>query len=174
MGKAGLVFGLVMVLAGCSTTHTPRSERAEFRGGAISISYSKDGEFQSLRSKATAKVTSNLPSALDEAITVATLRARRQIVEFLKIEIESDQFIKVLTNSSQKSDQANSVRDLSTVRSDIGYSVREDLRQKSKGFVQGSYIVSEEFDPENKLVSVTVGFGTAERGALTALKNYVK
>lgn len=168
-----LILG-VGLLSGCATVDIKKESKIELNGGAITISYSKDGEFLALESRAIAKVTSTLPSARDEAATVATLKARRQIVEFLKTDIESEQFLKTLTSSNQKSDDSDGLAKQTSVKADIGYTIRETLRQKSSGVIQGSYVISEKYDPSTGVVIVTVGLGKPEKNALVQLRNYLQ
>ena len=175
MRNATLIIVLgVHLMSGCATVDLKKESRIELNGGAITISYSKDGEFLSLESRAIAKVTSSLPNARDEAATIATLRARRQIVEFLKTDIESEQFLKTVTNSDQKSDESDGLAKAKSVRADISYTLRESLRQRSSGVIQGSYVISEKYDPSANVITVKVGVGKPEKNALAQLRNYLQ
>jgi len=168
-----LVFLVIAIaLQGCTTVDKDKERRVELNGGAITISYGKNGEFISLESKAIARVTSSLPGARDEAATVATLRARRQIVEFLKSDLDSEQQIKTQSNSAQKSNESQAGINSRSIDADISYSVRETLRQRSAGVIQGSFIVSERFDQMSNTVIVVVAIGKAERSTLVDLRNY--
>ena len=94
---------LVLVVA-CSTAKkesvdSQNKVTSTFQGGGIKISYTKDGEFDYLTSTASAPVTSELLSARDEAITVATVKARRQISEFINTEVQSERFIQTISKS---------------------------------------------------------------------------
>jgi len=171
--KTALVL-MMYLLSGCATTDIKNENKVELNGGAITITYSKDGEFRSLESRAIAKVTSSLPSARDEAATVATLKARRQIIEFFKTDIESEQLLKTLTSSNQKSEDLGKQLNESSVKADVSYTLRETLRQKSSGIIQGSYVISEKYDPSSNLVTVTVGVGKSERSALANLRSYLQ
>jgi len=95
---------IILFLSACSTTKKNSAEvSSEFLGGSIKVTYSKSGEFESLSSIASVKVTSELPSAKEEAVSIATVRARRQISEFFNTEVNSERFVTTVTKTLQDS-----------------------------------------------------------------------
>ena len=80
LGFLALIAG-ILTLTACQSSSPLSQEEKNLQTllGGITVTYKKSGEFDSLSSVATAPVVSDLPSAKDEAATVATLRARRQI-----------------------------------------------------------------------------------------------
>lgn len=142
---------------------------SEFLGGDIKVTYSKSGEFESLASSASVKVISDLSSAKEEAVSVATVRARRQISEFLKTEVESERFVTTVTKSLQESDAVSGVS-ASTVNSKIAMDMKETIRQKSESLLKGTFVESEKFDTSSKVVTVTVKTGVKETGVANTVR----
>jgi hypothetical protein len=138
-------------------------------GGEIKVVYNKSGEFESLISTATAKVMSELPSAKDEAVTVATVKARRQISEFLKTEVDSERFVSTITKSIQESDAVGG-SNMSSVNAKIATEVKETIKQKSESLLKGTYVESESHDAKSNSVVVTIRTGSKEVGVVGTIK----
>ena len=81
-----IIFFLSLLVVACTNIAEKEVEKAkaliktEFLGGGITVTY----DVKSMTSTSTSKVTSKLPSAVDEAFKIATLKARRQIAEFIE------------------------------------------------------------------------------------------
>jgi hypothetical protein len=78
MLKQLLVVSATVVLTACGTFggSKPGEEKpitSEFLGGNIKVTYTMGGEFESISSTNTVKVTSSLPYATDEAFTVGNI-----------------------------------------------------------------------------------------------------
>ena len=64
-----LIAFIILFVSACSFTPEPQAQnvkaliKTEFLGGGLTIAYDEDGEFQSITSVSTSKVTSKLPSA---------------------------------------------------------------------------------------------------------------
>ncbi len=159
-------------IAGCSSTKKSDSVESTFIGGDLIITYDKRGEFESIRSKATANVTTDLPNSKDQAISIATLKARRQISEFLKVDIQSERFLVTISKSLQEANLENQIGD-SKEGSKIAYNLRESIRQRSNSILQGTYLQSESFNPETKLVTVVISAGKKENKLLKDVKKSV-
>ena len=165
--KSLVIALLVVSLSACSTLGDKRVEgtesvTAEFMGGDLKVKFNKDGKFESLQSAGTARVTSTLPSATEEAFIVATMRAKQQIVEFMKNELEGDKFANTATNSLQKSQAFSGLSSNNEVNSKIAYQVQENIRSKSKAILQGVYVESKKFDTATNTVRVVVKTGTKD------------
>lgn len=156
--KIALVSAVVL-LSACSTFTSkvdgPNSVTAEFIGGDLKVTFTKDGQFESLQSAGTARVTSTLPSATEDAFIVATLRAKQQIVEFMKEEVEGDRFTNTLTKSLQDGNDING-QVMNEINTKIARDVQENIRSKSKAILQGVYVDSKKFDNSTNTVRVTV------------------
>lgn len=169
MKKAIFLTSFLMCMTACTTTSDRSKLSADFMGGEIKVVYNKSGEFESLISTATAKVTSELQSAKDEAVTVATVKARRQISEFLKTEVDSERFVSTITKSIQESDAVGG-SNMSSVNAKIATEVKETVKQKSESLLKGTYVESESYDAKNNLVVVTIRTGTKEVGVVGTIK----
>jgi hypothetical protein len=169
------VLGTVLSLTACQTpSSTPQSEQSlQTLLGGITVTYKKSGEFDSLTSSASAPVVSELPSAKDEAVTVATLRARRQISEFLNTDISSEKFTETVTSSLQQSSEIVGTQDR-TVTTKIATQLRESIKQKSAAILRGSVVESQIYDPQKKTVTVTVSTGTKTTGTSRQLETLMK
>ena len=164
---------LSVMLIGCSSLDTTSNViTSDFIGGDLKVVYNKKGEFESISSKATAYVTNNLPNSRDQAVTIATLKARRQIAEFLKTEIQSERFLVTVSKSVQDTEITNQVGD-NKESANIAYKVRESIRQRSNAILQGTYLQSENFNPDTKIVTVVVSAGTKENKLMKDVKKAV-
>jgi len=164
---------LLLLVVACSTAKkesvdSKNKVTSTFQGGGIKISYTKDGEFDYMTSTASAPVTSELLSARDEAITVATVKARRQISEFINTEVQSERFIQTISKSVQEA-SADSVTDKST-KSNIAYDVRESIKQKSTAILEGTFVENESYDANSRLVIVTVRASKKDAGLAKSIK----
>ena len=157
------VVSTVVLLSACSTLTSkvdgPDSVTAEFMGGDIKVTFNKDGQFESLQSAGTARVTSTLPSATEDAFVIATLRAKQQIAEFMKEEVEGDRFTNTLSDNLQKGSDING-QVVNEVNTNIAKQVQENIKSKSKAILQGVYVESKKFDNSTNTVRVTVKTGT--------------
>jgi len=154
----------IMFVTGCSTFSDKKDEpkvNTDFMGGAIKISYTLMGDFESLTSSGTAKVTSTLPSAVDEAYLIATLQARRQLVEFMKVEVENSSFIKAVAESLQEGVNTNNLPN-NKVTSKIASDLQDNIRQKSKAILTGTYVFDRSYDSGTRTVKVVVKTGVKD------------
>ena len=163
MLKKFALVSTVVLLSACSTLTSkvdgPDSVVAEFMGGDIKVTFNKDGQFESIQSAGTARVTSTLPSATEDAFIVASLRAKQQIAEFMKEEVEGDRFTNTLTDNIQNGSDING-QIINEVNSKIAKQVQETIKSKSKVILQGVYVESKKFDNSSNTVRVTVKSGT--------------
>jgi hypothetical protein len=164
---------LAVILIGCTSISSDnRKLTSEFVGGDLKVTYNKKGEFESISSKATAYVTNDLPNTRDQAVTIATLKARRQIAEFLKTEVQSERFLVTVSKSIQDTETVNQAGD-NKESAKIAYNVRESIRQRSSAILQGTYLQSESFNPDTKIVTVVVSAGTKENTLMKSVKKAV-
>ena len=170
-----ILFVTIFLLGACSPTPEPEAQKVkapiktEFLGGGLTIAYDEDGEFQSITSVSTSKVTSTLPSAVEEALKIATLKARRQIAEFINTEVQSDRFTSSISDSLQAAQTLNDDT-TSKLRNTIALKVRENITQKSSQILKGTFVQSEKHDAEKDQVIVTVVTGVSSVGTSNQLK----
>lgn len=71
--------------------------------GIMTIDFTSDGQLLEITSKGTAPIAGNNAFSIEQASQVATLRARRNISEFLNTQISTTRTTKVLSTAVQKS-----------------------------------------------------------------------
>jgi hypothetical protein len=172
--KLALVSAVVM-LSACSTVPQQKVEgtesvTAEFMGGDLKVTFNKDGQFELMQSAGTARVTSSLPSAQEEAFIVANMRAKQKIVEFMKNELEGDKFANTASDSLQQGQSING-QATNEVNSKIAYQVQENIKSKSKAILQGVYVESKKFDTATNTVRVVVRTGVKDIGAAKQVRS---
>lgn len=155
-----MVVSAAVILTACSSVPLTKTEEApiktEFLGGSIKVVYDRStGEVKEIESMATAKLVSTLPNAVDESFTVATMRARKQLVEFMKTEVESEKFTESIFDTLQKSDVENKSKN-ETVNHNISQAVKQSIKQKSAGILKGTYVSEKVYDQATKTVRVAV------------------
>lgn len=159
MFKKIVAVSAIVLLSACSTmdkrVEKEDSVTAEFMGGEIKITYNKDGQFESISSSGSARMTGTLPSSQEEAFIVAKLRAEQKMVEFMKTELESERFVKVLSDNLQNGQSFNGQPN-NEVNAKIASNVKEDIKTRSKGILKGVRISSKKFETSNSIVLVTV------------------
>ena len=107
----------------------------------------------------------------DEAYQVAILKARKQIVEFMKVDLESEKFTKTVFNNLQESASEDKKETSNAVNAKIAGELQSSIKQKSSAMLKGTYVEEKSFDaPSN---SITVVVKTSTRDVETA-KNLSK
>ena len=71
--------------------------------GPTQVEFGVDGTFQSITATGTAPIAGNNAYSIEQAITVATLRAKRNLSEFLTEEMNTQRTINVISHTVQKS-----------------------------------------------------------------------
>jgi hypothetical protein len=133
-------------------------------GGDIKVTFNKDGQFESLQSAGTARVTSTLPSAQEEAFIVANMRAKQKIAEFMKNELDGEKFVSKASESLQEG-QSIGGQPNNEINSKIAHQVQENIKSKSKAILQGVYVESKTFDTSTNTMRVVVKTGTKDIAA---------
>ena len=162
---------IVWILAGCSSLASKQEDliTSAFVGGALKVTYTSNGEFKSLESSASAQVVGDLPSSREQAVAIATAKARRQVAEFIKTEIESERFYQGISDDTQQLNQENTSKDRS-VSANIANNHREQIKQKSSGVLKGTYVAKESFNETAKVITVVVKSSKEDIGISKSLK----
>jgi hypothetical protein len=71
--------------------------------GAMVITFDKRGDFLEITSKASAPIAGNNAFSVEQAATVAQLRAKRNIAEFISTDLNTVRSVKILSTTVQKS-----------------------------------------------------------------------
>lgn len=114
-----LALAVMVALSGCASKPTPfkadKDPTAEVNKpkpvssvfnrpeGPMVIEFTDDGEFVAISAKASAPIAGNNAFSIEQATQVATLRARRNIAEFIAKQVSSTRTLKVLSHTVQKS-----------------------------------------------------------------------
>ena len=80
--------------------------------GIASIEFDENGNFVSITAKATAPFTEQNTQAVEQAITVATLKAKRNISEFIESDLTSERTINIIGDSALKRVKNKTVKSL--------------------------------------------------------------
>ncbi len=153
------IVAMAVMLSACSTFGGKKDEKnvkSEFFGGDIKITYTFGGEFESISSSGSAKVTSNAPDAAEKAYIVASLRARQQIVEFMKAELESEKFKQTVYESLQEAEEELKASSSAVTKDKITSELQENIKQKTNAILRGTYVESKDFDKGSSTVKVVV------------------
>jgi hypothetical protein len=115
-----LVGSLVIAMTGCSMFGADKSAKqiaeaereaqiasANFtkKNGKVTLTFDTDGQWESITSFAIAAVPFNSAEGQEQAVTIATLRAKRNIVEFLNTDINTSRSVVVLSRTLQKANE---------------------------------------------------------------------
>lgn len=127
----------------------------------IQLSFTNTGQFDFLTSTATAQVDGQFPSARDEALKSATMRAKQQLMEFLHSELLSERFIYAVTKSIEYSDAVPKHKGTAS-NAKLAYLVRDSTQQKSEAIIQSAYVQDAVLDLSSGLIVVTMRAGRKE------------
>jgi hypothetical protein len=170
MKKLMIAVMITAALSGCSTIKNmtgtsdekPKPVVSEFLGGNIKVNYTSKGEFESMTSSHTIKLTGSLPYSQDEAYQVAILKARKQIVEFMKVDLESEKFTKTVFENLQESVSEDKKETGNTVNAKIAGELQSSIKQKSSAMLKGTYVEAKSFDAPSNSITVVVKTSTKD------------
>ena len=202
MKHALLYVAILGLIAGCSTPKEslrvidkssalelkPNISKAEAsfveENGTLVLEFDEDGNWIKIKTSGTSPIEFNHSNAREQAFTVAQLRAKRTLIEFMTNEIKSQKTVtnfsdvvlrdilkdKNTTSSNPKS--SGSSEDLDNVQSNtetnqesienrnrankVALSVREQINDNSTGILKGVYVSKRTLDRESNQVSVEV------------------
>lgn len=129
--------------------------------GKIEITI-KNGQWSTIKSSGFATLLMDNDNAIEQAMNVATLRAKANLVEFLESEIKSTKSTEAFTNSIIR----DSGEDKSTA-SDIATKVSEKIVSESKGILKGVYVQNRKVSDDRKSVIVTI---IADKNIINSLR----
>ena len=93
------------------------------------------------------------------------LKARRQLSEFIKVELDSERFVATITNSLQRSNEGQT-----DINSNIAYDLKENIKQKSSAILMGTMVESERYDEASKSMVVVVRASPRDRKAMNQIR----
>lgn len=173
-----------LFLAACSSTSQPTREQiaaaaqaqaeaatttAAFAGGNLKLTFGKDGQWLRITSTATANILGN--DSGSTAKTVATMKANRQIAEFLNTELNSKRGLLTVARSVEggAKDAADPESDdVDSQSTATAQKVRESIVQSSRAILRGGLVEGEYIDQDKRQAVVVV---VVDRNSVEAVKN---
>ena len=186
--KHGLMtLALIASLAACSSASKisgaddgafGKTATAKFveQNGPLMLTFDGRGQWQSIESSATAPVSNNAAEGLELAFKIATMRAKRNLVEFLSNDVKSTKSIQTISKTYLKtlaqtdsgdatdsgadedSQSANSQasRELRQKANKLAVIVSERIDDNSQQIIKGVQVVNRKFSDDGAHVSVTI------------------
>lgn len=162
MKKLILVAAMAAVLSACSSMKSvdldPVSKDAikytqEF--GKVEVTFNDKGDWESIKSTGTSAIPLNDNAALEQAMNVATMRAKRNIVEFTQTDLQSSKSHEAITNALAKdvSSDDNKSRERA---GNIATKIQEKIAVQSDGLLKGVYITDRKISGDKTMAVVTV------------------
>lgn len=147
------------LLGGCASMnpwHEPTAEekvvnKIEFlaTNGGIEVEFS-GSQWVSLETTGIAEVSSERMNSAHEAYQAATLRAQRNLAEYLNNELKSKTTLDAISKIIDSDDVAQPNSDT------LSYNLTESISKESHAMLNGLYVTERKYDADEKLVSVTL------------------
>lgn len=162
MKKVILVAAMAAVLSACSTVKTtdldPVSKDAvkytqEF--GKVEVTFNDKGEWESLKSTGTSAIPMSDNAALEQAMNVATMRAKRNIVEFIQTDLQSSKSHEAITNALAKDVSSDDAKSRERA-GNIATKIQEKITTQADGLLKGVYITDRKISGDKTMAVVTV------------------
>lgn len=132
--------------------------------GKIEIEVKGD-QWQRIKSKGSAAVVMKDELALEQAMYVATLRAKANLVEFLEDDIKSAKATDSITKALRKEDETNSSS------AEAATTVTEAITSEARSIIKGAYVIDRTVSANKNYVSVTI---VVDRKMVTVSKQISK
>lgn len=153
---------LALILTSCKSINPISTNTVDFAetSGKIKVTIKGD-EWQKIESSGMANLLMKDDNAIEQAMNVAALRAKANLIEFLESEVKSSKSSEVITNSLIK-ESINK-----EIASDIASKVNEKIYTESKGIIKGAYVSERKVSNDQKSVMVTI---VVDKNIIKALK----
>ena len=147
------------LLGGCASINpfsepTPEEKvvnKIEFLATNGGIKLEFDGSnWKSIESTGIAEVTSDRINSAHEAYHAATLRAQRNLAEYLNNDLRSKTTLDAISKIVDSDDVAQPNSDT------LAYNLTESISKESHALLNGLYVIDRKYDEDEKLVSVTI------------------
>lgn len=161
MKKLLSIVVLALAVSACSTTKM--AEVDSISGDAVKYTQDfgkvevtfNDDTWTEIKSSATAAIPINDDAGLEQAMNIATMRAKRNIVEFMTTDLKTNKAAEVITNSLAK-EVADNDQKSKEKAANIATKVTEKMVEESNGIIRGSYIKERKVSSDTRVVSVVV------------------
>ena len=162
MKKVILVVAMAAVLSACSTTKVAdvdpvSNEAVKFTQdfGKVEVTFTDKGDWEVVKSSATSSVPIDVDAGLEQAMNVATMRAKRNIVEFINTDLKSSKATESMTNSLAKNVSSDDQKSQERA-ANIATQIQEKISVQADGLLKGVYVVDRKISSDKRNVVVTV------------------
>ena len=158
-----IVATIALALSACSTTNKKvdldpvSNETTKYVQdfGKVEVTFTDDGQWTQLKSSATSAVPIQEDLGLEQAMNVATMRAKRNIVEFINSDLKSskttDTITKALAKNVSEDDTATKQR-----AANIATDITEKIAVEANGILKGVYVIERKVSSDKRSVVVVV------------------
>jgi hypothetical protein len=182
-----IIFAAILA-TGCSTAkHYSSDDFADQQGktaqtnflesyGPLKLVFNEKGVWTNIETSATAPVTFDADEGREVAFKIATMRAKRNLVEFISNDLKSSKSLKSITNSYLKSigqqESANSSgyvddedegsgnvqtsKEIRQKANTIATTLRENIADNAQTILKGVYVSERKVSRDGSQVSVTI------------------
>jgi hypothetical protein len=123
--------------------------------GRVEVTFNDKGEWESLKSTGTSAIPLNENSALEQGMNVATLRAMRNIVEFIQTDLQSSKSHEAITNALAKDVSTDDAKSRERA-GNIATQIQEKISTQAEGLLKGVYITDRKISGDKTMAVVTV------------------
>lgn len=185
----------VLTLAGCASTDSTQQDASsstdksgvesrrlaetafEEAGGTLNLVFDAQGNWVKITAKGTAAISDDTPGGRETAMTIATMRAKRTVAEFLSSEVRSSKTMTRIARSYaqtfQSSDNTKPLESLGAEDEDeaamslptdaeedrhaqrLASTLTEQIRDNSSAILKGSFVSQRTFEGERVTVELT-------------------
>lgn len=153
---------LALALSACSTTKLTdvdpvSNDAVKFTQdfGKVEVTFNDKGDWETLKSSATSSVPIDVDAGLEQAMNVATMRAKRNIVEFINTDLKSSKTTEAITNSLAKNVSSGDEKSQDRA-ANIATQITEKISVQADGLLKGVYVVERKISSDKRTVVVTV------------------
>jgi transcriptional regulator len=157
--KKLLIVALAVMATACSTTKltedsSPEAIKYTQDFGKVEVTYTEN-TWTEIKSTGTAAVPINDDAGLEQAMNIATMRAKRNIVEFMNTDLKSGKTVDTITDSLAKevSEDDNKTKQKAAT---IATKVSEKIAVDANGILKGVYIADRKVSSDGKVVVVVM------------------
>lgn len=166
----------ILSLTACSTVkldHSTVSDEAvkytqDF--GKVEVTFNDKGDWESIKSSATSSVPIDVDAGLEQGMNVATMRAKRNIVEFINTDLKSSKTTEAMTNSLAKNVSSDGDKTQERAAS-IATQIQEKITIQADGLLKGVYITERKISSDKRTVMVTVQVDKRSMRAASQLRS---
>jgi actin-related protein len=137
------------------------------KAGNVEVTFTDNGEWVSIKSSATSIVPINDEAGIEQGMNVATMRAKRNIAEFLNTDLRSSTSTDAITTALAKTmsdgDEASKQKAANTAME-----IKEKIAVEANAMLVGSYVSERKVGKDLKTVFVTV---TVDKRSMKAARS---